>query len=187
MNVIRFLWLISSLSLVSVLHGQTGYGTGQHGISVQFPSIVLLDIEPGDHTVNLEISTPNEAGNPVTIGSQATDNTLWMNYTSALTAASASRSVTVQLMSGTVPSGLRLRVQAAAFSGTGAGTFGTPGGIINISGTAQNLMTGIRGAYTGNGANTGHRLTYSLQIQNYGQLAGIQTGDLTIAYTITQN
>ncbi|HAQ37068.1 MAG TPA: hypothetical protein DCX89_09095 [Saprospirales bacterium] len=187
MNAIRFFWLISLLSLVSVLQGQTGYGTGQHGISVQFPSIVLLDIEPGDHTVNLEISAPTEAGNPVTIGSLAADNTLWMNYTSALSSSASSRSVTVQLMSGSVPSGLRLRVQANTYSGTGAGTFGTPGGTINISGTAQNLLTGIRGAYTGNGVNTGHRLTYSLQIQNYGQLAGIQTGDLTIAYTITQN
>lgn len=90
-------------------------------------------------------------------------------------------------MSGSVPSGLRLRVQANTYSGTGAGTFGMPGGTINISGTAKNVLTGIRGAYTGNGANTGHRLTYSLQIQNYGQLAGIQTGDLTIVYTITQN
>jgi hypothetical protein len=178
------------LAILNVWHatGQaSGSGTGQHNVTVHLPAIALLDVEPGTYTVNLYVDAPSEAGSPATIGSGATDNSLWINYTSAVAPANPDRIISVQISAGVIPAGITLKVQAGAYSGSGAGTLGIPGGTITLSSAPQTIITGIRGAYTGDGPGNGHRLTYSIEINNFGELYAVDEEVLTIAFTITDN
>ena len=80
---------------------------------------------------------------------------------------------------------LELSLQATAYSGNGAGHLGTPAGTIILSNVAQNIITGIGGAYTGNGAFRGHELSYSLTLLNHGLLDFDEATTIEITYTIT--
>ena len=55
--------------------------------------------------------------------------------------------------------GLIIKVTAAAASGSGGGTRGTPSAQLILSATDQTIISGIGGiAYTGDGVNNGHNL-----------------------------
>ncbi|MFM9945401.1 MAG: hypothetical protein ACKVQB_09245 [Bacteroidia bacterium] len=153
---------------------------------VILPSIILMDIEPGSGAISLVITQPTEAGLPI-LASSATDNSKWLNYTSA-NVANSSRKIMVQIASGTVPAGTALDLSVAAYSGGGAGgTFGTPNSTIQLSNSAQNLITGISSCYTGDGSNNGHQLTYSLRIIDYASVKTIIATTVVINFTFMDN
>ncbi len=172
-----FIWLSAH-----VLPGQT---TGSSNCSLTIPAIALLDIEPAGVPITLSMTPPTEAGNPLTIGAGGTNNSKWINYTSALAAGAATRSINVRVTSGSVPTGVSLKVQASTYSGTGAGVLGVPAGQVTVDNVARTVISGIGGCYTGDGVNRGHRLTYSISISNYSLLKFNQSSSLQITYTIT--
>ncbi len=140
-----------------------------------------MDIEPNNDVIALPVTAPTEAGLPA---QGKTDNSKWLNYTCCLQSGDADRSITVNIGSGSVPPGLKLSVIASAYSGTGNGTFGTSSGTITLSATAQTLISGIRGSYTGNGPNNGHQLTYNLEITDYSKLDFDNSNTIQVVYTI---
>ncbi len=156
--------------------------TASVGVSISMPSIALCDIEPNNTGITLSMTAPTEAGNIVV--STATNNTKWLNFTSAVTA-TQTRRVTVQL-SGTLPNGVRLRLATANYAGSGAGTLGSAASPIFITSTAQAIVNNIGGAYTGTGSGNGYNLTYSLDIQDYTQLRQ-RSNTLSIIYTLVDN
>ncbi|MBS3992591.1 MAG: hypothetical protein KGZ87_02625 [Bacteroidetes bacterium] len=159
--------------------------TDSHTISIGIPKVALLDIESATgKNISLQGTAPTEAGEMVNFN--ATNSSLWLNYTSIKSTANPSRNVSVQITAGTVPAGLQLTVQAGSFSGSGVGTFGTSAGVITLTGTAQNLLTGIGSAYTGNGPSNGHNLTYTLsQVGSYAALDFDNSNTLTVTYTLS--
>ncbi|MDD5694811.1 MAG: hypothetical protein PHD61_05855 [Bacteroidales bacterium] len=177
--------LLMAMNLAS--SGQMLVETGQHPVTLQLPAIALLDIEPNTSPVALSLDAPTEAGQSVVAGSSSTNNSCWLNYTSAVAAGGSTRHVTVQITGGAIPGGLSITLQAGAYSGGGAGVLGTPGGALTLSATPQSCINGIKGAYTGNGSNNGHRLTYTLAITDYSQLTGGTPSSLTITYTMVDN
>ena len=82
--------------------------------------------------------------------------------------------------------GVNIRIQAAAASGAGGGTLGTSAGQITLTTTPTTIISGIGGAYTGNGANNGHRLTISLVPGTYASLSAQANTTVSIVYTITE-
>jgi len=164
-----------------------------HDVVINIPEVALLDIESegGNNTVTLGPSAPEEAGEALDF-SNATDNSLWINYSSVIgSTTEASRNVTVAITGGDVPAGMELDVVAAAANG-GKGTLGTPAGSLTLNGTAQDLITAIGSAYTENGANKGHQLTYTLRMKDTSsdEVANLDFDDantLTITYTLTDN
>ena len=82
--------------------------------------------------------------------------------------------------------GVNIRLQAAAASGAGGGTLGTPSAQVTLTTTPVTIISGIGGAYTGNGANNGHRLTISLVPGTYANLFAQTNTTVTIVYTITE-
>jgi hypothetical protein len=82
--------------------------------------------------------------------------------------------------------GVNIRIQAAAASGAGGGTLGTSSGLVTLSTTAATIITGIGGAFTGNGPNNGHKLTISLVVNTYANLSAITNIPVVITYTITE-
>ncbi len=165
--------------------------TDNHTITISVPEVALVDIEPAaTKNITLGFTAPTEAGNPVV--ANAANNTLWLNYSSIKSVADPTRNVSVRL-NALIP-GIDIRVTAAAATGAGGGTLGVPAAQLTLSAADQTLISGIGSAYTGNGANNGHNLTYSLApgsgpggVAAYADLQATATTVATVTYTISDN
>jgi len=158
-----------------------GQNTRNHSLTLTINEVVLVDLEPAGSSIPLVAGTPSEAGAPVL---EVSDQSSWLNYTSCLAPMSPARSVSVQL-TGTLPPGVELQLQVSPSSGAGQGVLGTSAGTVTLSGVATTVISCIGGCYTGNGANNGHRLTYTVLISNYAALEGAGYGPFLISYTIS--
>ncbi|BAP33652.1 uncharacterized protein CHSO_4615 [Chryseobacterium sp. StRB126] len=154
----------------------------QTNVTLTLPVVTLMDIEPTGN-IALSFTPPTEAGNP--IGNPTPNTSKWINYTSAITSGGLTRKITAAI-SGTLIAGVDIKLQAAAASGAGGGTLGTPSAQVTLTNTPVTIINGIGGAFTGNGANNGHRLTISLIPNTYANLATQANTTLTIVYTITE-
>lgn len=172
--------LVFSVSLIisSCLFSQT---TVNRNVSVTLPLVTLMDIEPTG-AITFSFSAPGEAGNP--IASPSTNTTKWINYTSAIALGGLTRKITASI--NTLIPGVDIKVQAATASGSGAGTLGTPSAQVTLNTTSQTIISGIGGAFTGNGVNNGHRLTISLSSNTYSNLSARTSTPVVITYTITE-
>lgn len=150
-------------------------------IAVTLPIVTLMDVEPTG-TFTLNFTAPTEAGQALT--APAANTTKWINYTSAIASGGLTRRITASVNQ--VIPGVNIEIQAAAASGAGGGTLGTSSGLVTLSTTAATIITGIGGAYTGNGANNGHRLTISLTVNTYANLSARTNTPVVITYTITE-
>ena len=146
-------------------------------------SFAIIDIEPIDNHITLELNTPSEAGMPLTT---SFDNSLWLNYTSCIEASGTARNISAEISNGFMPLGVNLTLEASnILNGNAAGVLGNSNGIVILDGTSKQIIGGIGGAYTGTGVGNGHQLTYSLSIADYNQLDFDATTTIEVTYTIT--
>ena len=174
----------------TTIFAQNDTNTDEHDVALKIPEVALLDVEGNERSITLAPETPTEAGEFLDF-SNATDNSLWVNYSSVVGSKSdPSRKVTVAITNGLVPGGMELYVAAAAVS-TGEGDLGTPVGKVNLSATAADLINDIGSCYTETGVDVGHQLTYALVLAGDDDaVANIDFDDattLTITYTLTDN
>lgn len=141
-----------------------GFSQEQTGANIYFtiPEIAILDIEPNISDIIFNFDAPTEAGHPI---ETLSDNTKWLNYTSAVTKGSVFRNITAQI-DGIIP-GTKIELTVGRYSGRGKGNIGTTTGTINLSTTAQTIITNIGGCYTNTGTNSGHQLNYTVSINDY--------------------
>ncbi len=177
MSSYKLVFLIT-FTTSSHLFSQT---TGNRTASVTLPVVTLLDIEPVG-AIAMNFIAPTEAGRPIV--SPAINTSKWINYTSAIAAGGLSRKITASV-SPVIP-GIDIKIQAAAASGSGGGTLGTPSAQVTLNTTSQTIISGIGGSFTGNGANNGHRLTISLSPNTYSNLSARTNTAVVIVYTITE-
>lgn len=113
------------------------------------------------------------------------DATQWLNYTTLLDEKEPKISITVQIASGKVPSGMELRVRADEYRGLGKGKNGHPAGEVIVTENPKVLIDNIGTCYTGAGINEGHQLHFSFIITDY---AKIEPGlsSIYLQYTIVQ-
>ncbi|GEN77460.1 hypothetical protein [Chryseobacterium hagamense] len=192
MERFKFTLALSFAALSATAHlSAQDTNTDNHTITISVPEVALVDIEPAaTKNITLGFTAPTEAGNPV--AANAANNTLWLNYSSIKSVADPTRNVSVKL-NAVVP-GVDIRVTAAAATGAGGGTLGTPAAQLTLSAADQTIISGIGSAYTGNGANNGHNLTYSLApgsgpggVAAYADLQATATTVATVTYTISDN
>ncbi|MCL1674614.1 hypothetical protein [Elizabethkingia meningoseptica] len=165
--------------------------TDNHTIGITIPEVALLDIEPAaSKNITLAFTAPTEAGLPLV--APAPNNTLWLNYSSIKSVADPTRNVSVKL-NALVP-GVDIKVTAAVATGSGGGTRGTPAAQLILSAADQTIISGIGSAYTGDGANNGHNLSYALNfgggvgsVAAYGDLEAKANVVATVTYTISDN
>lgn len=163
----------------------------EHTVTISVPEVALVDIEPAaTKNITLGFTAPTEAGNPIT--PNTANSTLWLNYSSIKSVADPTRNVSVKV-NAIIP-GIDIHVTAAAATGAGGGTLGTPAAQLTLSSTDQTIISGIGSAFTGNGANNGHNLTYALAagsgpggVAVYADLQAIATTTATVTYTISDN
>lgn len=159
-------------------------------VEINIQAIALVDIESaaGDINFDFEVEGPSEAGVGFDNDLLGSNSNNWINYTSAVPTLT-SRNIQVSISEGSIPAALELRLQVSTASATGGGQRGTPvGAPVVIDGTPKDIITGITGAFTGNGASNGHQLVFELYYKNasYQDLEE-QTEPLTILYTIIDN
>ncbi|VXA93104.1 MULTISPECIES: hypothetical protein [Chryseobacterium] len=162
-----------------------------HTVTISVPEVALVDIEPAaTKNITLGFTAPTEAGNPVV--PNTANSTLWLNYSSIKSVADPTRNVSVSV-NAIIP-GIDIHVTAAAATGSGGGTLGTPAAQLTLSATDQTIISGIGSAFTGNGANNGHNLTYALAagsgpggVAVYADLQATATTVATVTYTISDN
>lgn len=170
-----------------LLTGFCSRGQTTTNVSITMPSVALIDLLPtGSTNINLKMTAPTEAGNALAAGTS--NSSIWLIFTSAVTTG-GSRSIKGDVV-GTVPAGLRLRLDIAPYVGSGVGFTGGASYVTSnryLTNTATSFIDNIKGAYTGNTyGSSGFKLTYSLEIQNF---ASIRSGTttLTIRYTMADN
>lgn len=165
--------------------------TDNHTITISVPEVALVDIEPAaTKNITLGFTAPTEAGSAVIPNTANT--TLWLNYSSIISDAEPKRNVSVKV--NPIIPGIDIHVTAAGATGSGGGTLGTPAAQLTLSATDQTIISEIGSAYTGNGANNGHNLTYALAagsgpggVAAYADLKVIATTDVSVIYTISDN
>lgn len=177
MILIRTILFIAFCTVSGSIYSQTASTT----VSLTLPVVTLMDIEPTG-SITLNFTRPTEAGNALVAPTPNTSK--WINYTSAITSGGLTRRITASV--NTVIPGVNIRIQAAAASGAGGGTLGTSAGQVTLTTTPTTIISGIGGAYTGNGANNGHALTISLATNTYANLQAQANTAIVITYTITE-
>ncbi|MEN4758708.1 MULTISPECIES: hypothetical protein [unclassified Chryseobacterium] len=181
---------LAAVAFSATLHAQDT-NTDNHTITISIPEVALVDIEPAaTKNITLGFTAPTEAGQPIV--ANAANTTLWLNYSSIKSVADPTRNVSVKL-NAIIP-GIDIHVTAAAATGSGGGTLGTPSAQLTLSAADQTIISGIGSAYTGNGANNGHNLTYALApgsgpggVAVYADLQATATTVATVTYTISDN
>lgn len=177
LHILPFLLIVSFSTAAQSANGSAT-------VTLTLSEIALLDIEPNNSPIALTIDPPIEAGN--SINSTTVNNAKWLNYTSAV-ATGSSRNIAVQITSGSLPSGVSLSLNASSFAGVGMGTTGVSTGSVTLSGSPQVIISGIGGAYTGNGTNNGHSLNYSLNVANINLLKQEAGSTVTVTFTLIDN
>lgn len=185
---------MKKLSLVSVLIFffavvVNAQNSNSHGIKVGIPFYSLVGVS-STSTITLEPAAPTVAGEALdfTAGS-ATDNSVWLNYSSILKNKNQSNSISVSMDGDVLPTGVTIELVASEDAGNGNGSVGTTNSnVIVLKSQAQEVVGGIGNCYTGVGSGSGHQLKYSLKMDaNSANYSALTSGDYntTITYTIT--
>jgi hypothetical protein len=173
----------------------TGDDTNEasHHVGITVPTVALVDVEGADGeagTINLVPDISGlEAGESVDF-STATDNSLWLNYTSIVGGGEEpnTRNISAKISEGSLPGGIDLQLTVGGIS-TGNGTKGQSAANNKVLSTsAQDVVTGIGTCYTESGNNNGHQLTYTLNMDN-GNYQALTAGsfEVTVQYTISED
>ncbi len=156
-------------------------------VTFSIPPIALLDIEPGiNNAIYFSISPAIESGASPQI-QDVSSETLWLNYSSALSAIHGSRKIVAQITGSDLPDGLKLNVEASSYRGSGKGNLGHSAGKITLSSQPQAIITDVGNCYTGDGKGNGHSLTFSIEVNDYSKITADDESAFTIVYTISDN
>ena len=152
-------------------------------------SVMDLEVSAGSPNLTFNLSASSEAGLVFNSNPVATSNTIWLNYSCANPVV-GSRHIDISISAGTMADGFELRLGVGTASGGGGGTKGIPNpSTVVVSGVAQNVVTGIQSAFTGNGALSGHQLTFSLfyLTADFDQISHTGSNVITLSYTLVDD
>jgi hypothetical protein len=174
MKFIKSIVLIVFIFIQNICFAQTPIS-----LMLKLNAVGYIALAPDNLAFSLEGTSYPQAGGGVSF----TYNTLkYINFTSAVNLG-VTRTITAQITSGSIPSGMSLKLTITPASGM-VGTRGTNVSSINLSGTQQVIVSGIGGSYTGLGSGYGYNLKFELVISDYSQLRSGSTS-LSITFSIT--
>lgn len=160
---------------------------GQINVFFSVPEIALVDIEStSSNNINFKVIPSNESGGTPEIR-ESNNESLWINYSSALRNLRSSRSIVAEISNGTIPDGILIYLKASNYAGTGKGHHGNPTDKINLTNQPKPIITEIGSCYTGDGINNGHLLSFSIEVTDYSKMRATEELDFTVLYTITDN
>lgn len=111
-------------------------------------------------------------------------NNQWLNYSLHVNPSDPVSSISVSVVSGNLPPGVEIYVQAGRHTGNGQGKTGVPAGKVKIDNVPKVILGGIGSSSTGNGNFQGHQIIFSMMITDF---ALLQPGNYTIYLQYTLN
>jgi hypothetical protein len=119
-----------------------------------------------------------------TLGVENSNNVgeTYIRYTSVVSEG-ITRTISAAITSGSIPRGCRLRLDVTGLSGNGQFGNAVPDGIF-LSGSSQDIVTGIGNCWTGTSDNDGVRLMYSLEVEDASSLVTDESTTVTVLFTI---
>lgn len=170
------------LMILFLIKTSAAQKSGSSDVNFTLPGVALMSVaSSGSKDITLTFALPTSPGQ--NLQPPAVHAGLWLNYTSAVSS-TVTRKIQVQLETA-LPTGLSLFLQVSGPTGAGAGQRGTAlGGNILLSTGSQDIVTGIKGAYTGIGTGNGCQLSYSSTITEITHLRRSNL-PITITYTFT--
>lgn len=174
---------LATITLSLNVNGQDSK-VATNSVAISAPSVALIKLE-GTPSVALAPMAPEEAGGALDF-SGSINSELWINVSSVVgSMTKTTRDVTAAIATGGIPAGLQLKVVAAADAGQGDGSMGLPSATLTLNTTAQNFIIGFGTCFTGEGANKGYRLSYSLVKNSYVDIKFDNGQTISVAYTIS--
>lgn len=179
------LMLVGTMTQTAFAQDDTDAG---HNVGFSIPEVALLDLErTGGTDITLAPTAPTEAGDALDF-SGISNNEVWLNYSSTVGATltvSHSRKVTVKADAAIATFPADLKVTASACT-TGGGTVGLPvvAGV-TLTVLDQDLITGIGSAYTDDGVDKGHQLTYTATQKTGALYSALRIGSSSVLVTYT--
>jgi len=160
------------------------YAQYWQSIGVFIPQVTLIAVRGETNTnLSLGLDGPGEAGLGMT---NTSDSSLWINYTFIRGGLTRPKGhIYTKISSGSLPSGMPLKVRAKSATYHGIGLLGSPTSQLTLSYTDQKIISNVRTSYTGRGINKGHNLVYELDVTNYSLANYTSPIVLTITYTLT--
>ncbi len=143
----------------------------QNSLSVSDRSAMTLDLTPAlSAGINTELIA---------------DSTQWINYSFEINPAEPFASISVEIISGSIPDGVELYLQAGHYVGNSRGRTGRPTGKIRLDHVPKVLINDIGTSFTGHGKREGHQLILTMVITDF---ALLQSGDFSffLQYTLNQ-
>jgi len=160
---------------------------GEINVSFSLPPVALVDIEPDvNNSIHFTILPAAESGASPQV-KQITDQTLWLNYSSALANPQNTRSIVAEIAGGGLPEGVSLNVEASGHKGMGDGEFGQPAGKVVLGNQPMAIITNVGNCFTGDGEGNGHQLTFSIEVADYSKISAADETSFTILYTLSDN
>lgn len=177
----RTVFLIIFIIYINSLFAQSA---GNAQVNLQLNQIAQVDLEPNNTAIVINIIAPSEAGQVAQVG--VSNNSKWINFTSAIPPSSGFRNVSASIVSGNVPAGILLKLRVAPYTGNGAGQLGSAINEIQLNNTLKTIISNIGGSFTGNGINNGFNLTYLIEISDYKLLDFNNSQTLSISFTLSE-
>jgi len=160
---------------------------GELNVSFSLPPVALVDIEPdANNSIHFTVLPAAESGASPQI-KRITNQTLWLNYSSALVNPQNTRTIVAEIAGGGLPEGVSLNVEALSHEGKGGGQFGQPAGKVSLSNQPKAIITNVGNCFTGDGVNNGHPLTFSIEVSDYSKISAASESSFTILYTLSDN
>ena len=160
---------------------------GEINVSFFLPPVALLDIEPDiNNSIHFTILPAAESGASPQV-KRISDQTLWLNYSSALANPQKTRSIMAEITGGGLPEGVTLNVEASGHKGLGDGQFGQPAGKVDLDSQPKAIITNVGNCYTGDGEGNGHQLTLAIKVSDYSKISAADETSFTILYTLSDN
>ncbi|MCK3685530.1 hypothetical protein [Maribellus sp. YY47] len=184
-NVMKYLMVVW-VTLIGGWSASAQWNSGYVNVRFSLPEIALVDIEPDLGNVEFAIAAPGVAGGEPVV-EHVSNETVWINYTSAILKNGSRRSINAQISEGSIPDGISLYIQASVASAFGSENQGSPVGKVQITSQPHPVISGIGSCFTGDGIGKGHEIQYFLEISDFEQIKSIGEQVFTVMYTITDN
>jgi len=177
--------LILFICLKSIVYA--GDKEVSHKAQVVIPEVAMLALQYESGS-NLEFTgnTPNIAGDQFEL-STVSKSPVWLNYSSVVSQ-NQKRKVTATVL-GNIPNGVVLKIKTQGVSNQGVGELGKSKGMVRLSNSPADIISGIGSCYTGKGIRNGQGLTYEVEIDNdlFYQNEQISDLSLSVVYTLTDD
>lgn len=132
-------------------------------------------------SINIDMKSVIAAGEN---SEKVVSNNQWLNYSLHVNPSDPVSSISVSVVSGSLPPGVDIYIQAGRHTGNGQGKTGVPAGKVKIDNVPKVILGGIGSSSTGNGNFQGHQIIFSMMITDF---ALLQPGNYTIYLQYTLN